>query len=681
MKKITFLVFVLFTSLAFSQVTIFQWSGNSGVSDNIDQDDNWHTTGHPDSGDDLYFANTVNRSWPWSNYGAGSYFREIITFDGAGGIRWRGNVTYAFKFENFSDSNVFEIESDIGNRDNGDMELNPVGTGGITVMNNISVNVGNIIVYGDNTLTVQGVISGSGGFVIKNNSTVIFTSNNTYTGTTTLEAGTLKLQGSLANSDLTIKSGATLEIDGSVTLKSLTVESGGSAIVNSGKSLIISGTSSGDITYNRSLGTTNWYLVSSPVSGETIQDLITNHTFATGTSPNIGLAPYDNSQADPNNRWDYQEATSTGPLNSGTGYSVKLATVGAISFTGSMPTGDFDALNLTDNSGGSGNAFNLMGNPYPSFIASNANANTTNNILDINSSLLTEKTIWLWDQSASSYNPFNEAGTVYIAPGQGFFVSASGGTTTFAITKVMQSHQSPDSFQRDASTRPEIQLVMTDGTTTRDTDIFYISGTTTGFDNGYDSSIFGGVANNFTIYTHAVANGLGRDLGIQSLPDNDYENMVIPVGVNAAAGTSLSFTANVQNLPENLKVFLEDTQTNTFTQLNVTNGEYSLTLNSDMNGISRFYIHATSQTLSVADMNLDQISIYTTEDNSILNIVGLNDGKASIRLFDLTGKRILDSSFQSNRVNTITLPEVYSGIYIVQLKSDSGSLNKKIVID
>ena len=59
---------------------------------------------------------------------------------------------------------------------------------------------------------------------------------------------------------------------------------------------------------------------------------------------------------------------------------------------------------------------------------------------------------------------------------------------------------------------------MTDGTDTRGADIFYIEGTTTGFDNGYDSSIFEGAANEFAIYTHAVANGNGRNLGIQSLP-------------------------------------------------------------------------------------------------------------------------------------------------------------------
>lgn len=444
-------------------------------------------------------------------------------------------------------------------------------------------------------------------------------------------------------------------------------------VVDSGASLIAKTSASGPVIYNRYLGTSNWYLVSSPVSGETIEDLIANHTFDTGTSSNIGLAPYLNNGT----AWNYQTASSTGPLTSGVGYSVKLAAAGDLSFTGSMPVADVGVPITT-----STNAYNLIGNPYPSYIPANTNADLTNNILTTNSSSLTEETLWFWNQASNSYDRVNHTtAATFIAPAQGFFVS-SNGNNTFNITEAMQSHQAPDNFQRDAaSTRPEIQLLMTDGSTTIDADIFYIDGTTTGFDNGYDSSIFGGVANSFAVYTHAVSNGQGRDLGIQSLPNSNYENMVIPVGVNANAGTNITFTASVQNLPDGLKLFLEDTQSNTFNRLDIDGSDYSITLDNDMNGIGRFYLRTTSQTLSIGDVNLDNISIYTTADNRILNIEGLNDGKASLQLFDLTGKRILESSFQSNRMNTISLPGLPAGVYIMRLQSENNRLNKRILID
>ena len=523
-------------------------------------------------------------------------------------------------------------------------------------------------------------LTGTSSLTKSGDGTLVLTAFNPYSGTTTVSGGTLKLQNSLVASDVTVQSGATLEIDGLVVLKSLTVEAGGTAIVNSGKSLIVSGTSAGDITYNRNLGTDNWYLISSPFSGETIEDFIANHTLASGTvdPSHVGLAPYVNDGT----AWDYQTATSTGAMGSGTGYSVKLAAAGDISFTGSMATSDFSNLSLSDNSGSGGNAFNLVGNPYPSFIDGNIPADAAENILTINSTLLTEETIWLWNQASGSYEEFNQASSALnIAPCQGFFVSANGNASNFTITEGMQRHLTPDTFQRINSDRTEIQLVMTDGTMTRDADIYFINGTSTGFDNGYDSSIFGGVANNFAVYTHAVANGEGRNLGIQSLPDSNYEDMVIPVGVNADAGTNLTFTANVMNLPPGLKVILEDTQTNNFSQLDVTNGEYNVTLDNAVSGIGRFYLHTTAQVLEVSGLTLNNLSVYTSVDKSILNIVGLDDGKAFLALYDLTGKRILDTAFKSKRVNTIALPKLKNGIYIVRIESENGSLNKKIVIN
>lgn len=445
-------------------------------------------------------------------------------------------------------------------------------------------------------------------------------------------------------------------------------------IIKSGATLRASGAFTGTITYERNLAVVDkWYLVSSPVSGETIEDLISNHTFATGTDSNIGIAPYVNDGT----AWSYQTAASTGALNAGQGYSVRLATAGNISFTGTMPVADV-GIAITTNT----NGFNLVGNPYPSFIAVNNNADATNNILKVNDTdndYLTESTIWLWNQATTSYDLINQTGNTHIAPGQGFFVS-SNGSHTFSITEAMQSHQGTDTFQRTVNTRPEINLMMTDGSSTRDTDIFYIDGKTTGFDNGYDSSIFGGVSHSFAVYTEAVANSNGKRLGIQSLPNSDLESMVIPVGVIADA-VEITFSAEAINLPEGIKVFLEDRTTNTFTRLDEANSEYTVTLSAAANGIGRFYLHTTQSVLSI-DTNavLDNVSVYKT-DNSTLRIVGLQQGNASIKLFNILGKQVMNSSFKTNGVQNISLPQLATGIYIVQLTTETGKLNKKIVLE
>jgi len=475
-----------------------------------------------------------------------------------------------------------------------------------------------------------------------------------------------------SGTDVTIPSGLTNYPTASSAVSVNTIS------IASGASLIAQSTLAGTITYTRNLATDNWYLVGAPVSGETIEDMISNNSFATGTGSNIGLAPYDNSQATAADRWDYQTAASTGSLTSGGGYSVKLASAGNLTFSGNMEVLDV-GVSITS---GAGNAFNLVGNPYPSYLAGNDHADATNNLLKINTSSLTEETLWLWNESTSSYDQFNQTtspGTgFFIAPGQGFFVSSTG-SNTFNFTEDMQSHQSSDMFQRSTNNRPEISLMLTDGTTTRDTDIFYIDGTTTGFDNGYDSSMFGGVANEFAIYTHTVANGSGRNLGIQSLPNANFENMVIPIGINATSGTDITISATISNLPSGVNVYLEDTSDNSFTLLNETEN-FSTTLSSDLHGIGRFYIRTSSQSLSVNQANLENISIYMSDENN-LRIVGVQSGTTQIQIYDLLGKQVVKTSFEGNRLNNVTLPDLRTGVYIIQLKTETGALNKKVIIE
>ena len=457
----------------------------------------------------------------------------------------------------------------------------------------------------------------------------------------------------------------------SAAVKDLTINESDGLTINSGGSLIVSGTSTGNITYNRTLATENWYLVSSPVVGQDIDAFVTTEVLASGTGSNLGLSDYNNTTPG----WTYYQngASGTGSFTSGDGRSIKLAAAGDVSFTGTINTSDVTVA-MTSNS----NGFNLVGNPYPSYVAGNENADGTNNILTINSANLTENTLWFWNQSTGSYNQINQASTAFqIAPAQGFFVSATG-SVNLSITEAMQSHQGTDSFQR-LTTRPEIVLTLSNGTAIRNADIYYIEGTTTGWDNGYDSSIFGGVANEFTIYTHAVANGNGRDLGIQSLPNSDFENMIIPVGINAEAGTSISIDAATNNFPEGINIYLEDKQDNSFTLLEA-DSNFSFTPENNLDGIGRFYLHTTSGVLSANDFATNtNISIYTSSNDN-LRIAGVQNGTATVRLYNILGKEMLKSSFVGSGVNDIKVNAIPVGIYIVKLTTENGTLNRKIII-
>ncbi len=429
-----------------------------------------------------------------------------------------------------------------------------------------------------------------------------------------------------------------------------------------GSSFIANSTFSGDVTYTRNLNTTNWYLVSSPVTGQDIDSFASAEGLASGSNNNnMGLGSYDNTSSS----WIYyqSDASGTGDFALGSGRCIKLASAGDISFTGTMSTDD---VSITCTSG-----FNLVGNPYPSYIS-------LNDVLTNNNANLSQSSVWLWDQASDSYDTFNLASSgIYISPAQGFFVESNG--NALSITEAMQSHQSSDSFQRLSNERPEIRLILNDGINVRDTDIYYIEGATTGFDNGYDSTTFGGLANEFDIYTHLVANSNGEDLAIQSLPNTNLETMIIPVGITAAAGEELIISANAVNIPEGLNIYLEDKIDGSFTLLNSTS-TFTTTADEDLNGIGRFYIHTTSTALSDNQVSLSNVSMYLVDRN--LTITGVHTGNTNVRVYDLLGKEVHNTSFKGTGLNKITMPKNLAiGVYVVKLEAQIESISKKIILN
>jgi len=191
--------------------------------------------------------------------------------------------------------------------------------------------------------------------------------------------------------------------------------------------------------------------------------------------------------------------------------------------------------------------------------------------------------------------------------------------------------------------------------------------------------LFGGVANSFEIYSHLLEDNQGEKYQIQSLPNSDLASMVIPVGLKAASGKELAFSVKKLNLPTDIKVYLEDRVTNTFTLLDETNSVYNITLSSAIDGIGRFYLHTSNSVLSTSDVNLNSVSIFKI-NNSNLRVAGLSQGKASISLYNILGKQMMMTTFDAINSNDISLPKLAAGIYIVQLTTEAGKLNKKIIL-
>ena len=464
------------------------------------------------------------------------------------------------------------------------------------------------------------------------------------------------------NGDVTIADGGELTLNGSGTISgSVTISNGGSLIATDGSV-------TGNITFNRTLATENWYLMSSPVVGETYDNAyVTANGIASGTqnTNSRGIALYTTS----NDSWDYMQANETATFSDGTGYSVKRSSSGTVSFTGTLNVDNagVDVVLSSD-----GNRFNLLGNPYTSHIASAT-------FLANEGAVSETQTLWVWDEGSGSgtYEVKTLADAMVIAPTQGFFVKANAAGGTFNFSESNQA-SSGGTFQR-TDTRPEIYLTISNQTDAREAKIYYIENMTTGFDVGYEGELFNGVSNPLAIYTHLVADSNGKNYQVQSLPPNNFENMVVPVGVNAESGTSITIDAVTNNFPSGINIYLEDKQDNSFTLLD-TDANFSTTLENNLSGIGRFYLHTTSSVLSADDFATNNnISIYTSSRDN-LRIVGVQNGTATVQLYNILGKEMLKTSFKGNGVNDINMNTIPMGIYIVKLATENGVLNRKIII-
>jgi hypothetical protein len=126
---------------------------------------------------------------------------------------------------------------------------------------------------------------------------------------------------------------------------------------------------------------------------------------------------------------------------------------------------------------------------------------------------------------------------------------------------------------------------------------------------------------------------------------------------------------------------LEDKGTNTFTRLDEVGNKYTIILTETSNGIGRFYLHTTESALSTKTNSVfKNIRIYRT-NHTTLRIVGLPEGKTTVKLFNLLGKQLLNNSFTTTGVEDISLPQLSTGIYIIQLESEKVLLNKKIILE
>jgi len=456
-------------------------------------------------------------------------------------------------------------------------------------------------------------------------------------------------------------------------------------------SLLVSGAASGDIIYNRYVnieGTGDWDLIGAPVSNMAFSSLITDANIAANGSF-YAVGAYDNTT----DTWTNVTAATAGNLALGQGYQMATTGGGTLSFAGAIANGD-QSVTITNNdaaNSGAGRRWNLIANPFASYLNGNSNADETNNFLTFNTTAENDviddnfEAIYGWKADGTGYAIYNNASTAtYIAPGQGFFVAAagSGGAQTITFTKAMQTVTGVDDFvaARSSASYELVLEMYNDAVKVDDTKFYFKERLTLGLDPGYDAGAFN-QSSGFSSRLLEQDSGIG--MGINAMPIDAMSNVIVPLVIHQEAGISLKIQIANSTIPEDINVYLEDTIENTFTLL--TNESFELLAQTTLSGLGRFFLHYTTSTLSTDTVSSTSlVSAYKGIGNTYISIEGLQQFSqpANLTLYNVLGMKVLSRKIQNpSQKEMFSTVGMRAGVYILKVQAENIVFTKKIVIE
>ena len=498
--------------------------------------------------------------------------------------------------------------------------------------------------------------------------------------------------------NITVASGKsfTIEKTGAVTMSG-NFSNAGTFTLNSDSnefsSIIIGGSVSGNISYNRyvnSVGTNEWDLIGAPVSGQSINSFVTANTSTLATNGATKAIGYYNNT---DNTWtNYTTSTIVGAGNFPLGKGFQMATIangtGILSFTGA-PTATNQTWTIIDNdaaNSGAGTRWNLVANPFPSYIYGNANADSSHNFLTVNSDKLNDsyEAIYGYDADGSGYTVYNNtSAALRLAPGQAFMVASDNAENdTISFTTAMRTTTGGDDLivGRDPIDSFELVLKLYEGDSEIDHTKFYFGdGLSLNLDPGYDAGHFNQGA---SLMSRLVDEDEGVGLVINAMGLESVNDVVAPLELNIEAGNNFRISIGTFNIDTAINVYLEDNVQETMTLLN--DQDFELTAENELSGVGRFFIHLTETVLSIDDkIETNYLNVFKADVNNFITVEGLanQSNGTKLRLYTILGKEVIFTTLNNtNNKQTISAQGLSPGIYIVKLESGNILLTKKLFI-
>ncbi len=525
---------------------------------------------------------------------------------------------------------------------------------------------------------------------ISNRTLVANFASNTVSLSSSINASATTLN-NCENCDVTINEGATFTVDVTKTLKSVTVAAGGRLTLNAGalsttNGIILQNTASGTASFvdERSAdnptaiaGTIeqtitetnrNWY-VSVPVASKTASDI---------TLSGSKIVQRNEIQS----RWD--DVASGTELTSGKGYIAVASSTGGNttwSLSGNLKSGKVE-VDVT-RSGSSSTGFNLLGNPYPSYL-------NWEQVLNLNATNATLLQGSIWYRTATyndtqnkfdyTFNTYNSAGRIatptgttgYIPPMQAFWVRAnSAGTVTF--TNAMRSHGNGESNKLKAPSvngQQVLRLQVSNATANDEAVIYFDENAQNGFDKYDTEKMFNNIATKPEIFTQ-----VGHEkLIINGLNSIQYETE-IPLGF--ATGEASDFKISLRemkNFEVGTRLILRDIM-NPTAEVDLseeTSYDFSSAVTAANSNRFSILFRAPSTTTNVAMTSNINTFVFVNISNRIEIIA---PAKSDYSIYNTAGQIIESGKLLSNQQ---TVNSTFAkGIYIVKVNNHISRISIK----
>ncbi|WP_299274577.1 T9SS type A sorting domain-containing protein [uncultured Psychroserpens sp.] len=498
-----------------------------------------------------------------------------------------------------------------------------------------------------------------------------------------IESGTVNISANTVCDNLVVNPGAAISIDAGATLTSSVIDLNSTSLMFS--SLIADGTIIGTVNYHRyasEIGTND--LISSPVANQLFEDFALVNVDDLAASGFLrAFAPYNTATGVYQNYDVINNATTI--IESGIGYRVATIDGSTLTFSGLVQTNDVLGIPISDASSGDG--WNLIGNPYPSYLDFDTFFNLNKSQFDGAS----YRAIYGYDGDASDgWTVWNQATidsptiTEIIAPGQAFFVKAKSGGGLIDFTTSMRCVGTSDDFISGKATPSSphyghIKLRMSSGNSNFSTDFYFNSNASSGFDPGYDAALYGGPYS-FSIYSHLVENDTGLDLAIQSFGPNAMYDIAVPLGITVTQGQEITISITETDMPDTIDIYLEDTVANTVTLLNTNDFIYTPT--TDLSGTGRFFLRFDTDVLHVVQSTLEILNIYSNNRDKTIIISGELQQETKSKLYDTNGRMVLLNTLNSaTNQNSIDVSALSTGIYMLELINTNNEIRRhKLII-